>query len=314
MRRLATMKSAYVMSAVLASLLGSLGYFQLYFPIYPGLEVFSLNNRALAGFKDPNVLGVFLIPPLMWLIEGFIIDKVRPRHVLAGAIMLVGLLLSFSRAAWGGFLFTTAMTLSTIFFLQRGKRTRTRIIALVLMGALVMIVIAAALLSVDVVYKMFMHRTTLQEYDLAGDRGRFDLQVKSINEILVNPMGMGPWGFAKVYGMVSHNSFLGTLLNHGWIGGFAYTAQVLLTLVLGFRAALVRTPWQTFLIATYYTYFALVLEAFVVDTDHWRHYYLLQGIVWGLVVATINFASQRQRGHDAQFAHSHHSGNIYRPI
>ncbi|MEI7806608.1 MAG: O-antigen ligase family protein [Hyphomicrobiales bacterium] len=296
MRRLATLKSAYVMSGVIASILGSLGYFQLYFPIYPGLEIFSMNDRAVAGFKDPNVLGVFLIPPMMWLIVDFVIDKVRLRHVIASAIMLVGLILAFSRAAWGSFAFTTMMTLGTIFLTQPSGRTRKRIIVIVLLGTAFMAVIAAGLMSVEVVNKMLFQRAGIQQYDLEADGGRFNLQQNSIKEILVNPMGMGPWGFSKIYGMVSHNTFLGTLLNHGWVGGFAYILQVLMTLWFGLRAALVRTPWQTFLIATYFTFVALVLEAFVVDTDHWRHYYVLQGIIWGLVVATMNFSRQRQQG------------------
>ena len=36
------------------------------------------------------------------------------------------------------------------------------------------------------------------------------------------------------------------------------------------------------------TYTGVVLEGFVIDTDHWRHYYLLMGIIWGLVIATLN--------------------------
>jgi hypothetical protein len=312
MNRLATLRSAYVMSGVIASTLGALGYFQLYFHIMPGLEIFSMNDRAVAGFKDPNVLGVFLIPPLMWLIEGFIVDKVRVRHVIAAAIIFVGLILAFSRAAWGSFVFASIFMLGTIFVTQPSGRTRTRILAFVLISAVVMVGIAAALFSIDVVQKMFTQRFGLQQYDSGSVGSRFNLQENSVKEILEHPMGMGPWGFSKIYGMVSHNSFLGTMLNHGWIGGFAYTVQVLVALGLGARAILVRTPWQSFLIATYFTYLALVLEAFVVDTDHWRHYYLLLGIVWGLSIATINETRRRQ----AAYAHKEYAvdpGTLFRP-
>jgi predicted membrane channel-forming protein YqfA (hemolysin III family) len=57
---------------------------------------------------------------------------------------------------------------------------------------------------------------------------------------------------------------------------------------------MVRTPWQTFLIATYTPFVGLVLEAFVIDTDHWRHFYLLLGIIWCLAAATINFRWRQQ--------------------
>jgi len=29
-----------------------------------------------------------------------------------------------------------------------------------------------------------------------------------------------------------------------------------------------------------------VLEGFVIDTDHWRHFFLLLGMIWGLSAAT----------------------------
>jgi hypothetical protein len=30
-----------------------------------------------------------------------------------------------------------------------------------------------------------------------------------------------------------------------------------------------------------------VAEGFVIDTDHWRHFFLLLGLIWGLAAATI---------------------------
>jgi hypothetical protein len=27
-------------------------------------------------------------------------------------------------------------------------------------------------------------------------------------------------------------------------------------------------------------------EGFVIDTDHWRHFYLILGIIWGLAAAS----------------------------
>jgi hypothetical protein len=35
----------------------------------------------------------------------------------------------------------------------------------------------------------------------------------------------------------------------------------------------------------------------VVDTDHWRHFFLLLGLVWGLTIATIN--SRRRANYDS---------------
>jgi len=50
-----------------------------------------------------------------------------------------------------------------------------------------------------------------------------------------------------------------------------------------------RTPWQQYQIAALAAYTGVAFEGFVIDTDHWRSYYLALGLVWGLAIATLNF-------------------------
>ena len=49
------------------------------------------------------------------------------------------------------------------------------------------------------------------------------------------------------------------------------------------------TPWQSYLIAAYACFVGEACEGLIVDTDHWRHFFLLLGMIWGLTTATINF-------------------------
>jgi uncharacterized membrane protein YjjP (DUF1212 family) len=71
-------------------------------------------------------------------------------------------------------------------------------------------------------------------------------------------------------------------------GGAAYLALVMVTLAAGFRASLVSAPWQVYLIAAYAAFVGEAVEGFIVDTDHWRHFFLVLGLVWGLTAASIN--------------------------
>jgi len=71
---------------------------------------------------------------------------------------------------------------------------------------------------------------------------------------------------------------------------------VILTLVVGFRQCIVPTPWQPYLIAALATFCGEAFESFVIDTDHWRHYFLALGMVWGLAVATMKETAARPRG------------------
>ena len=52
-RRFAIIRSAYIGAAVIAAILGMLGYFKA----FPGSEVFLMNDRAVSTFKDPNITG-----------------------------------------------------------------------------------------------------------------------------------------------------------------------------------------------------------------------------------------------------------------
>jgi hypothetical protein len=82
-------------------------------------------------------------------------------------------------------------------------------------------------------------------------------------------------------------------LVYGWLGGAAYATLVLVTLVIGIRSAIVTTPWQPYLIAAYAAFVGEAVEGFIVDTDHWRHFFLLLGLIWGLTAATINAGRRR---------------------
>jgi hypothetical protein len=295
-RRLATLRSAYVMAAVIATILGLLGYFNLFFNFLPGLEVFSLNDRPVAGFKDPDLFGCWLIPPLAWLIQRIITEKVRVRDILASLIIFTGILMDFSRAAWGSLAFTIVFLVYLLYLTQNDRRSRNRIFVLVICGAVAGLLIFMALSSIDVVHDMFVQRFHLfQSYDIDADnRSRLALQRDSLREIFNHPLGMAPWGFAHYTGWVSHNVYLGVMLNHGWFGGIAFLTLVLLSLVVGFQSMWVRTPWQPFLIATYVPFVALLLEALIADIDHWRHFYLLLGVIWALSARAAQFRYQRR--------------------
>ncbi len=74
-----------------------------------------------------------------------------------------------------------------------------------------------------------------------------------------------------------------------------------MTLGIGLRAALVPVPWQNYLVAAYAGFVGEAFEGLIVDTDHWRHFFLLLGLVWGLTVATINERRRQAWTIDMQF-------------
>jgi len=283
--RLETLRKAYILAAVIAAIIGIVGYFDL----FPGAwDNFTRYNRAKATFKDPNVFGPYLILPLLFLIQGILIKGVKLRHVAAALTILVALLLSFSRAAWAHFVFSAILMVALMFVASPSARFRTRLASFSVLTVIGVGALLAGMLSVGNIGNVFKERASLiQEYDV-GDAGRFTKQQESIPALLERPNGFGPYQFHIYYDQDPHDVYLNAFASYGWIGGIAYAILVIVTLWAGYANVLKRTPWQPYFIAALAAYTGVVFEGFVVDTDHWRHYYVLMAIVWGLVVATLN--------------------------
>ena len=289
LRRLEIVRRAYLIAAAIACLVGIAGYFA----ILPGLELVLENSRVRATFKDPNVFGPFLILPLLFVMQSLFLRRVRLHNLMLFGLFAFGLLLSFSRGAWAHFAVSAAVLIVATLCTAQDTRARLRLIVVSMISVAALAGLLAFALSFNAVADLFTERAKLtQSYDVGGG-GRFDLQEKAANAILENPDGMGPFGFARAHGGQQHNVYLQAFLVYGWAGGFAYALLVVLTLVIGFRLTYNPTPWRAYLIAALATFCGLVGEGFVVDTDHWRHFYLVLGMIWGLSAATINATRTR---------------------
>ena len=291
MPRLAAMRAAYVLTATVITLAAIAGYFSL----FPGAhELFAPFDRALGAFKDPNVFGPFLIWPLLIVLERMIVRRIRMTDIIVVGILSFGLLVSFSRGAWLHAAASGAIMLALSFLTAPTQRVRVRVFFMGATGVLALAAFIVMLLSFELIWTMFEQRAQLfQDYDVGGG-GRFNLQQLALGAVLNFPNGMGPYEFARVYGLQQHNVYLQAFLVYGWAGGIAYTMLLLTTLWIGFRTLLLRTPWQPYLLTAYATFVGEVLEGFVIDTDHWRHFYLLLGVIWGLAAATISQTRQVQ--------------------
>ena len=51
-----------------------------------------------------------------------------------------------------------------------------------------------------------------------------------------------------------------------------------------------RTPWQRVYLAAYCALVGAVIESAIIDSEHWRHIYLLLGVLWGLMAAAQRYA------------------------
>ena len=289
MPRLTVISNAYVLTAVIAALCGIAGYFSLFPGAYDQLTLY---GRAQGLFKDPNVYGPFLIWPALIVIERMVARRISLRDILVVGIIMVGLLLSFSRGAWFHFAVSGAVMLALTFVTAPSPKGRMRVFILTGLGLAILVMAVVVLLSVDSIGTMFQERAhLLNSYDV-GDGGRFRLQELGLDALLLSPNGMGPFEFARIHGLQQHNVYLQAFIVYGWIGGMTYIMLMLSTLWVGFRTAMVRTPWQPYVITALATFLGEAVEGFVIDSDHWRHFFLLLGVIWGLFAATTRAQQQ----------------------
>ena len=291
MPRLATMRVAYLLTAAMGAIAGIAGYFHL----FPGADTFAPYSRALGAFKDPNVFGPFLIWPTLFIIQRIMVRQFGMTDFIAVGILLFGLLLSFSRGAWFHFAVSTTALVALNFLTAPTSQARMRVFGLSMLSLVALAGLLVALLSIDSIGEMFRERAQLIQFYDVGEGGRFRLQELALSSVLNYPNGMGPFGFAQMHdGLQQHNVYLQAFLVYGWAGAMAYILLLVSTLLIGFRAAIMRTPWQAYLITAFATFVGEVAEGFVIDTDHWRHFYLLLGMIWGLSVASLRQTGKAQ--------------------
>jgi O-antigen ligase len=272
---------AYVTAAVVTSLLGILGYFHA----FPGAEMFTKYDRAAGAFQDPNVFGPFLTLPGIYLLYRVLTGRPTMMVLYAVPLLIIvgGIFFSFSRGAWGLF-GASSILLTTGLFLQSNSGAFRLRIAAMSIAAFVFLALALLIaLQIPSVSELFTARAQLaQDYDSArlGRFARFGIGFLLAME---KPFGIGPLVFGQIYGEDTHNIWLKTLLDYGWLGFASYLTLICWTVAAGFRALLRDRPWQPYLLCAYAVFLGHIALGTVIDTDHWRHFYLLLGLIWGAI-------------------------------
>ncbi|MDR6759588.1 O-antigen ligase [Mycoplana sp. BE70] len=278
-QRLQLIFRAWVASALITATLGILGYFNA----FPGSEAFTLYDRAKGAFQDPNVFGPFLVAPALYLMHGLLANRLAkaPLNVIGLLIIALGLFLSFSRAAWALFLFSAVALVFIMLLKERTGAFRLKILALSISAIGLMVIGLVIALQIPQIAELFSSRTQLvQDYD-GGHLGRFARHRLGFLMSMETPLGIGPMVFSTIFPEDEHNIWLKSLTSYGWLGFLCYLTLVSWTLWTGFRNLLLNRPWQPYLMIAYIAFVGHTAIGFVIDTDHWRHFYLIVGVLWG---------------------------------
>jgi hypothetical protein len=282
--RMETIRSGYVFAGLVAAALGILGYFDVagtgdYFTLYD-------NTRAMGPFKDPNVYGPFLVPPIVWLCQDLILGRGRPLGAaIKLAVLLFGLLLSFSRGAIIDFVGSGALLLGLTFLTATSPGERRRTVAIAAAMALLVGLLVMIALSIPEIRDLALERTSLTEDYDSGAQGRFGNQLRSIPMLLDLPFGFGPLRFGHIFPQDPHEVFISGFASFGWLGGLAFLGFVAATFYFGWRLSFRRSPLQPQVIALWSALLPQLIQGVQIDTGHWRHLFLMCGCLYGLAAA-----------------------------
>ncbi|RVD18181.1 hypothetical protein EN749_05815, partial [Mesorhizobium sp. M7A.F.Ca.ET.027.02.1.1] len=272
---------AYVVSAVATSLLGIAGYFHA----FPGAEMFTKYDRAAGAFQDPNVFGPFLVLPGIYLLYLLLTGPATRMPLLAVPLLIItaGIFFSFSRGAWGMFTVSAVLLTGCLFLQSASGKFRLRVVVMTIAALALLVIAIIVILQLPGVSEMFSNRAQLeQSYDTAR-LGRFARYGIGFQMAMEHPFGIGPLVFGTIFGEDTHDIWLKMLMDYGWLGFVSFLALVLWTIAAGFRILLRDRPWQPYLLCAYVAFIGNIGLGTFIDIDHWRHVYLLLGLIWGAI-------------------------------
>ncbi len=93
--------------------------------------------------------------------------------------------------------------------------------------------------------------------------------------------GIGPGQFEVLTPVVSHNTYVRTLGEQGVLGLFTFVSLMFATLVVAGRNAVAgRDTYGIGSAPLLGAWTGLAVESFFVDTLHWRHLWVVAGLIW----------------------------------
>lgn len=241
-------------------------------------EVLLEQGRARGLFKDSNVFGPFLVIALLILLDETWRPKLlgwlpRAARMSGATIVLLGIFLTYSRATWGN----SILTLGIYGALNAGGLTRAQRLRVLAGASIVAAGLAIFAIAFDQVDFLSQRANVLQSYDSE----RFDAQRTGLELGLSNLFGIGP-AMTDTGGLFAPHSL--------YIRSFAETGLVGLMLLVGLLLALLvpalpfrKAGSEVYGIAGSVVFAAALgqlLNGLLIDTLHWRHFWLVLGLLW----------------------------------
>ena len=262
----------YLVSAALAVLIGIAAYFN----VIPASEEFLLFGRVKSTFKDPNVFGPFLIFPALYTISLMEMKEMKRVHKVISFLLFLllsaGIILSYSRAAWGNFalsLFLYIVIVKKEFIISRIKS----VLLIVIIGIPCIIYFV----QTPIVEDLLASRLMIKDYDSE----RFGTQRVAVEVGMLNPFGIGPGHSESAFQYSPHSLYARVFTENGLIGFVSFVTLLLLSMYKSFESYWKSTgEYSVLFIVIFASICGLVFNSFFIDTLHWRHLWIILALAY----------------------------------
>jgi len=169
------------------------------------------------------------------------------------------------------------------FRLEQSEKIKARLLAVLVAACVFGVVVPVVGKIFDDTAGTFDNRFTFSQ---PYDSERFSSQREVLARIPTNPLGVGPSQSLTVLpaGVEPHNVYLHVLLEAGWIGAAAFLLFILLTMAFGFICCIKKSVTQQDAIIVFCSLAGLLVQSLFIDSTHWRHFFLLMGLMWGAIL------------------------------
>ncbi|KLO21178.1 O-antigen ligase family protein [Marinitoga sp. 1155] len=235
-----------------------------------GTKVIRFGIRLVGFFKDPNVLGPFLIIPALYLFEEYYKSKKEWLNKIPILFFLsLGIFLSFSRAAWLNY-FMGIFFIILLYAIKNKALYNWK--TLLVLFVLIIIIFSLFMINIEIMgisfNSFFKSRLGIKSYDM----DRFKSQAASIEMLKMNFLsGIGPGNYENITNYSAHNTFLRYLGERGILGIVTLFIFLLYLLLQAYK-----NKSYIFLLSSF---IGLMINSYFVDTLHWRHMWILFSII-----------------------------------
>ena len=272
-RRARLVLTSYVLAAGISAFVAVLA---LFVP-FPGGSALVAGPRAQGLFKDPNVFGPVLVPAALFLLEESVFPRLLrfrlPMKLALLSAVTVGVVFSFSRAAWLNLALGVVVMVLVLALRRRGRKRALGILAAMVGACAILFAVLAATSSLT----FLQERAQIQAYDTQ----RFGAQASGVDFALQYPLGLGPGQFERVSEISAHSTYVRAMAEEGFLGLSVVLALMLVTLGFALRNAFAgRDTYGIGSAALLAAWLGLLANSVFVDTLHWRHLWFVAALIW----------------------------------